>query len=305
MNSLDDSNFKYRRIIIFCGAPGDIQYTLELYEKYSELCEVSLFITNVKEIHDYIKSINIKLKRLVFIPYNKNLSLRKPWIWEKEKNRIRNLYNQYFKSIKNHNIYLFSNHHDWIIFFFLSKLYSNNYIHYIDYYRSGNYFIPSTSMIAGLKRLMYYYITKQRFRFDSKGGCGLHLAFEYEKFNVSKEKPFLIGGEIFEQYAYNPKTFTDSTMAVLIFESNEMNQHKDNRKYREVVIKVAKRIISMGYQIYLKPHPRRGYSSFLDDYTTNIIPGNIPGEFINYNQFHLIIGISSLVLARTASKHPI
>jgi len=53
----------------------------------------------------------------------------------------------------------------------------------------------------------------------------------------------------------------------------------------------------VGYKVYIKPHPYKGYSSFLSKYAVSICDQKIPAELIKTSQFNYIFGINSRSLA--------
>lgn len=56
------------------------------------------------------------------------------------------------------------------------------------------------------------------------------------------------------------------------------------------------------FKVYLKPHPRLGYSDFLKEKIYYIANSNIPAELIDDSSFNMIIGIISSALAYFAEK---
>ena len=52
--------------------------------------------------------------------------------------------------------------------------------------------------------------------------------------------------------------------------------------------------ISSGYNLYVKPHPKAGYSSFLNDFEMDLIPPHIVSELLDVSSFNLVFGVFSV-----------
>jgi len=78
------------------------------------------------------------------------------------------------------------------------------------------------------------------------------------------------------------------------------NNANNIENYEPTIKSIVEVFISNGITLYVKPHPRLGYSTFLDEYDVTILPSYIPGEFIDYHGFSAIVGIVTVAIAKIA-----
>lgn len=289
-----------KNIIIFCSAPADLQYVLAIYDQHKEDAEISIFVTNVEGIYKFIRSLNLNLKKLVFIPYHREFSIKNPISVLKEKTRMNQLYRKHFNETMNHNVYFYSDHHDWITFSITARLSKYNTIYFVDYYNTAHFNRISTGLKEGVLSIIYYFITGIRLRYHKRSDNRLHIWFPYQDYSITKISPPIIKDKIYSKYSY--KSELVDLRSILLFESNEVLSNKII-DYEQTMRSHLKTLVQAGYKIILKPHPRLGYSNFLKQYAIKILPDYIPGEFIDYSNFAAIIGISSFALAKAAERH--
>ena len=67
-------NNSSKKIILFSQAAGDTITILKIYHKYRYSNEISLFVVKNKSIYKFFKRINLKLRRLVFLPLDKSVN---------------------------------------------------------------------------------------------------------------------------------------------------------------------------------------------------------------------------------------
>ena len=290
-----------KNIIMFCQAPADIQYALSIYEREKSKSKISIFCINVEGMYKFLYSLDLKLEKLVFIPYLRNISIKKPHAVIKEKIRIKQIYNKYFKDTMKNKIYIFSHFEDWITFYFLTHLYKKNKVIFIDHYDSA-----SISNLRNRKNtlkdyiilLMYKYLTGIRFNFLEMGGFK-KLEFPYEKYGIKKIESINVDDKIFEKHSY--KNNSSQGNNILLFESDH-SKIKTIEKYNEKTIEIVKELKNKGYKIYLKPHPRLGYSKYLKKYVYKVLPDFIPGEFLDSKKFNAILGLETSALVLHAKR---
>ena len=82
----------------------------------------------------------------------------------------------------------------------------------------------------------------------------------------------------------------------MFFESPTANIDIDN--YESTTKKIFNILFEAEYNIYIKPHPSKGYSKFLNELKINIWDQNLPGELIDIGKFDFAFGINSLSIAR-------
>ena len=68
--------------------------------------------------------------------------------------------------------------------------------------------------------------------------------------------------------------------------------------YRKTTISIINTAIKNDYKVYIKPHPSKGYSDFLDQMDVTIVPALIPAELLEISIFKYVLGINSLSIAR-------
>jgi len=293
-----------KKIILFCQAPADIQYALTIYEREKKRSKISIFCINVEGMYKFLYSLDLKLEKLVFIPYLKNFSFKKPHAVIKEKLRIKQIYNQYFVNIKNSRIYFFSHFCDWITFSFLAKLYNKNEIVFIDHYDSTatisriNFRNKKNSVKDSVILLMYEYLTDIKFNFFILEGAKT-LEFPYEKYNIKKIKLLNVDEKIYRKYSFKIDISQDNP--ILLFES-DYSKNNIFTDYNKKIIEIVKELKNKGYKIYLKPHPRIGFLKPLKKYVYKVLPDFIPGEFIDLKKFNAILGLETNALVSHAKR---
>jgi len=290
-----------KKIIIFCQAPADIQYALTIYEREKSKSKVSIFCINVEGIFKFLSILDLKLDNMVFIPYPKYLSFKRPQTIIKEKLRIKKIYKKYFENIKNNKIYFFSHFYDWITFSFLMKLHRKNEIIFIDHYDSAsisNFRNRKNNLKDSIILLIYKYLTGIRFNFLEMEGIK-KLEFPYEKYGIKRIELTNVDEKIYEKYSY--KIDLSQGNLILLFESDHSKQNTI-KNYNEKIIEIVKELKNKGYKIYLKPHPRMGFSKPLENYICKIVPDFIPGEFINIRNFNAVLGIETVALVSFAKR---
>ena len=293
-----------QNIIIFCQAPADIQYALTIYERNKNHVRISVFCINVEGMYKFIESLNLNLEELVFIPYDFNFYYLKPIQIIKVKRKLALLKTKYFDNIKNRKIYFFSHFFDYMTFFFVSKLCSNNNINFINHYDNAikkNYNRPQKKIKLFITKNIYQFITGINFKFYAFNNS-IILEFTFKDYGIKEIKENILDDNIHSKYTYNVEVNNSKNILLLETDFQKVNNYINYIKTTKQVMQILKQI---GYSIYLKPHPRIGYSRFLDDYIDSIVNADVPAEFINENQFDLVIGIGSSGLAYFANRKKI
>ena len=291
---------KKKEIIIFCGAPADIQYTLHLYEKNVNKADISIFCINVQGMYQFLSSLNLILKQLVFIPYTYGVSIKNPIKVVRERIRLKSLYNRYFFGVKAADIYFFSCLYDWVVYSFLERLIEKNKLLYIDVYNylslNNSFMIKRSWILIKLNLVMLKYISKADIKWFFIEGRREALKFNIDKKNITIIDRPLLNNELYSKYSYSIESNTENNL--LLFECNESDIINYKRKITDIVIDLK----NNGFLIYLKPHPRISNTSSLEKIVDYIIPEYIPGEFINPAIFTVILGVSTVALAKFAKN---
>ena len=290
-----------KKIIIFCQAPADIKYALTIYERNIKNSIISIFCINVEGMHKFIKSLDLDLGKLEFIPYPSKFNIKNIKSILAVKKQIYHYYKKFFHSLVGYEIYYFSSNFDWITFYMLKRIKSNNEIIFINHYDdkvTKNYCTPKISLRSIYTRLMFRFITCIWFDFYSFNRS-LIIRFPYERFNIPQKKNNILEPDIYKKYSYKVENTKMKSVLMLEMDYKKVNIFSN---YKEITIKIIKILKKRGLKIFLKPHPRLGYSEFLNDYNIAIIDGSIPAEFIDETSFDYILGISSSALAYFANR---
>lgn len=282
-------NDNQNRIIIFCQAPSDVQYVLSLYEKHKADRKISVFVINVESIYHYFQSLNLNLESLIFIPYPKNVPLLDFTELIKIRKELKNNYNKYFQNLQEQTVYFFSKYFDWLTAYFVSIIVRSNNVFIIDH--SGETFSGIKKINGPMiiyRKLLFKYLTSINFSFF-KMQSTIMMSFQIENYHIEKKSleldPFVIK-------KYKVTTATNKEKSVLLFENNQ-SAYDFYSDYEHQMTDIVNVLIKYGYKIYLKPHPRQGYSDFLKPSIENILPAEIPGEFFNPDDFSFIAGVDT------------
>ncbi len=286
--------------ILICQASADIYFCLSLYEKFVGKFRIVVLVMNNKNYFTFFKHLALSQCEIVFIPYPKKGTI---YFLEIVKSRIRNFYlfqNQ-LKQIQGADFYFFSLFYDYVGFYFIKHLERRNKGYLIDHYDleytdSGNYTFKAFinwitfSFLAG-KCLKTVYLNQKSTLCYGDGE---------EKFDKLDRKNYQL-----DPTPYSLKV-PSQQRTVLLFESDDLKITftKYPREYEKVMLDIINLLKKEGFKIYLKPHPRLGTSSFLLNHDLEIIPDFIPGEFIEYKSFTLVLGIWSKVIANIANQYP-
>lgn len=293
-----------KNIIIFCQAPADIQYALSIYDKHKENAEISIFCVNVEGMYKFFSGLNLRLQKLVFIPYKQNFSLKNPIHILYEKIRLKKFYKIYFEDLEGNDIYFFSHFHDWITFSLVSKLSRYNTVKFIEHYDDcyANY-LPLQVKI-NLKERIYLFVLKfisnTKIRWLKTNIIRIP-EFLYEEYDIEKKEAPNIGEMLYERYSFKFKNLKNEP--ILLFESDHTNTNSIIN-YENKIMSIVNTLREKGFTIYLKPHPRLGYSKHLKKYISGILPIYVPGEMINIKSFIGILGVETGVIANFANRMP-
>ena len=290
---------KQNRIIIFCQAPADVQYVLFLYEKFKTYRRISIFVINLEGIYNYFQSLKLNLQDLIFIPYPKNVPLKDLIELKKIKKQLKIDYRKYFENLEGLTVYFFSKYFDWLTAYFVSGISKTNKVFIIDHSRDTFTGIMKISgPLITYRKLVYRYLTSINFRF-LKMQSTMMLEFPYKKFNI-EDAPFALEPSVITKYRVT--TETNKVKSILLFENNQ-SDYDFYSDYELTMTSIVELFRESGYIIFLKPHPRQGFSEFLKPFIESILPAEIPGEFFNPDDFSMIVGIDTNAIAFFAKNY--
>jgi hypothetical protein len=274
-----------KKIIIFCQAPANVQYLIDLYENNRE-SQITVVVINVKGVFDFIESLNLELHKLIFVPY-RQFSYSAPITITKERKRLHNLYIEYFFEVRNAHVYFFSIYYDWLTFFFIKELSRYNQVSYFESEsRDDSGYTKKMSLKNILYRTALHYITGIKFNFTIPERN--EIVFDYIKYNIIKESVDT-NSELIQKYLCRQVV---SRKSLLLLETDP-SSYDIFVNYIENLTTVLELIRQYGYDLYVKPHPRLGYSKCVDPFLNELLPSNIPAEFIDISNFKIVIKIES------------
>ncbi len=289
-------------IIILIQAPADIKYAFELYEKHKATARISMYCINVKGMYDFIDSQKLILDNLVFIPYDFKMSYKNPFKLIKVKRKLEEIFKNYFLGIEEQRIFFFSHFFDFLSFFLLARLSSRNEITFINHYDDTiklDYSRAKSSLKLVHKKMILRWATNIDFEFFVFGKK-LIIEFPYYRYNIKQVKKETVEKPVIDKYSYKPKKSKAPKVLFLEMDYKKVNIHKN---YKEITTMLISHVKNIGYELYIKPHPRLGYSKFLNKETNTFVNAAIPAEFIDTKEFDLVIGINSSALAFLAEKN--
>lgn len=286
-------------IIIFCQAPADIQYALSVYNKYKNCSVISIFCIHVEGVYKFLFSLNLDLRKLIFIPYTKGISKREPLHILKERRRLNKLFRKHFINIIGHELYFFSHLYDWVLYGIFAKLYKNNKIYLIDHYgfTSDKFSKVNNTIKLVIDLLIYRFITGIYLDVYTINGSPI-LTLPIFKYNVEKIDVPQDLKEILIKYKQN---IPINPKSILVFDNGTLDKNWIPN-YEQTIISIIHIFIQMNIKVYIKPHPRTGFTKSLKIYA-EILPSYIPGEFLPVENFIGVFGISSTALGKLATVY--
>jgi hypothetical protein len=123
----------------------------------------------------------------------------------------------------------------------------------------------------------------------------------YDKNLVKKSHIEINSAEIIK-YKFNPFLTESNNKKLLFIEQNGENstEFKDYKKDLKLILNS----LLQRYDVYIKPHPRLGYSSVLDSCNVTILDAYYPMELMNLTDFDVVVTVfsSSIASINFASK---
>ncbi len=291
-----------KEIVIFCQAPADVQYALSIYHENKGKADISIFVTNVYGIYRFLKSLKLELKKLIFLPYYAGSSIKKLLKLLQMKYRLSKIYEAHFGEIANARVYFFSHFSDWMAFSLIARLATKNDIYFIDHYDKDTIkgFVPGKGDFKDtIKLIVYQYITNTKLRW-LRSVTGQKIEFLYYNYGIRRKEASRVDEKIYKLYSYTKGNL--KSRSVLLFDGN----HSSNDSivnYDEIISRFADALTKKGFHIYVKPHPRLGYSKILDNCNVDVLPSYVPGEFIDGTEFLAIIGVETVATAKFARNN--
>jgi len=285
-------------VIHFCQAAADVKYILDYYEKNVNE-KLFVVVVNVRMVYDFFCSLRLDRMRLLFVPYSDKFSIKNIAIVVAEKKRLMKVYRENFVSIKKSKVYFYCNYFDWITFFFVNKLIEENKVFFLGHYLGWDEFKKSAVGVKeGIKLFLYYVLTGIKFDLTTYASDNTVLRYAPSGGRITIADAKMPKENIFKKYSFSAIESRCPQKAVLVVDA------QDNpwiSGFREKMISLLIYLKENGYKLYIKPHPRLGYSVEFLEYA-DLSDINIPSEFLDLSAFVAVIGLSSTVLIDAAKK---
>lgn len=284
-----------KEIVIFCQAPADIQYALSIYDKYQGNRTVHFFVIQVKGIYKFLTELKLKNAQVKFIPYP-NLKIKNPKSIIKVRQYIKTNIKRYFRYMTEREIYYFSNSYDWLTFAFIANIAKRNTVFCHDHYAKA---IPCKkesplSIKDLLIILIYFYLTRVFLHYQRVNNRGI-MSFNPDRYGVS-EIDIPVSKDGYIKYAYHIES--NRLRKNILFYESDLSNYKMISSYNETLEEIIDCFTEAGFTIYIKPHPRLGYSNILKECDVQVLPQHVPGEFISHEGFSAIVGIETVAIAK-------
>lgn len=290
------------KIVLFCQAPADVQYVLALYHKNKAKFEIYIICVNVESMFRFLVGLNLKINKLIYIPYSYNFNSFNPFNFFKEKRRLNKLFNTHFNINEPSRIYFFSHFFDWVTFFFVSRLSQIHETYFVDHYDTSslsNFNVNNYSLKKILQLIILYYMSNIKFQFVALSGKP-RIEFPYWKYKIRKIEPPQFDFDLFSTYSYSFQV--NNYPALLIFETNYSNYDTLIRNYLLTMRNILVTLNLKGFKIYIKGHPKNSYSKGLATEICETIPNYIPAEFLKLDSFNAVLGVESVSLANICNR---
>ncbi|KRB57291.1 hypothetical protein [Flavobacterium sp. Root186] len=289
-------------MIVFCQAPADIPYVLSLYEKYKNEEIISIVVINVENVFKFIKSLNLDLDSLVFIPYALK-SFKSPLDIIRERKRIIKLNKKYFDSIADTNVYFFSRFEDWLTSFFLKGLSKRNKIYYLDHYDFSSEFFEKKKLTFKLSiyKLIYFLLTGVDFKLEIIEKIP---ELNYGKYKIERRVP-QVNNEVFQKYQYEIDILQKIEPIVLFFVMPCEPTIYNCESHDEIQLSIVESFKKNNWTVVIKGHPRLGVPENIMNVVDVEIPSYIPAEFLQIKDVKMCVGIITTALAHFATSSDI
>jgi hypothetical protein len=284
--------WKDAEVIIFCQAPADLIYVLNIIERF-KIQKKILITRNTKSLYFFLQKLNLENTWIVHLE-NLTLDLRSLKSIRLNKKIIsETIY--LFSNFKEKKVYFFSTSYDYYTAALVAKLSEKNHVYYYNHYdcltsKVGN---KSFSLVRIIKAKLYQYITNGvKFLHDQHKNFPKFNASLYPIESLTIYKKPVVN----KKYLYTVNTHPN--VLLLISEKEIMSLALNEVDKIYIIVNHFKN----NFKIYYKGHPRLGSSVIVSNWADEIIPDIIPSEFICYKKFEYVIGIGSAALCYPAEK---
>jgi len=210
---------------------------------------------------------------------------------------IREEYGRCLSDLSGADVYYWNNYFDWVSFAFLRRLAERNRLFCCQL--DPSVFTPAritrvkdALLLVGYRILSGVPVTLSRLRRMDY----LIARFPKERYAVRDVQISVDPAAVkrYERAAVSPPG-----RSVLLFETPSPVYGPD---YERRMLTIVTALISAGWHIFVKGHPRLGYSACLDSVDVNVLPHETPAEFIAVDGFAGVLGVSSTCLCTIAER---
>ena len=288
---------------IFVQAAADVAFALSVCDARGPDGDVRLFVVHVESLYRYVKSLDLKNASVFFIPYVLDGIPANPLEVIRRRRLLAAVYRAHFAGRKPSEVIFFCTSFDAVTAYFVTRLSRTSRVSLIDHYHLAEDRLPRWSPRCMALWLLYKAMTGVSFYFcqdDCQGKRCSYTGFEYAKWGI-RSVPLEEIGDV------TPKCRVPlpagGNPAVLFMESNYANS-AEFEDYQSTIEEVVGVLRAHDYRVYIKPHPRLGYSPFLDRLDVTVLPGDVPAEFFDPRTFCATIALDSYGLVRIAGGSP-
>jgi hypothetical protein len=273
-------------MIIFSQAPYDLQFVINLYEKRKDQ-KLFIFVSSRRSNYNFLQELNLNAK-IIFLPY---ISLSSP-LWLMLLPFYLLSLKVFFSFFRNHKVYYFSNVHDLVTSFCIKSLVKNNVINFIDIYKRTLKYEHHINPLRNMLYRLMSIIVNIKIGSIKTGDLWLYHIDPPSKLIKQLPEDFVIP----KKYLWNPEV-NSAKRNVLLFEAKQ-DQNSRFSNYESQLCEVLDYLVQRDYCLYIKPHPRIGHSKFLNSKShIRFLKQDLPAEFIDFDAFHLILGIETTAIA--------
>ncbi len=286
--------------IVFCQASMQTQYVLSVYAKKRQTHRIRIYIIGVTSLHRILRRCCPDSERVISIPYPKlSTSTRNPLHIFRTKQLVSDLIRTHFEGINDAEVYYWENYFDWFTFSFLSGLSNSNKLLCCQLDKSTFTPLTSKSIMERLTLFVYKYLT----------GCPVTLVrtkrmsysiphFPAERYGV-KNCEVTVSPETMSMF--QESVSAPSKKSILLF---EVPSPRHGCEYEGKMRSVIEALLEHGYTVFVKGHPRLGYSAFLDEYSLQYLESSLPAELLSLKGFCGVLGVATTCLATIKTANP-
>ncbi|MGY5354884.1 hypothetical protein [Wenyingzhuangia sp. IMCC45467] len=286
---------KFNRLI-FIQAAADLQHALDIYGKYKGE-NIYICVVNVKLVYEYLLTLPLMNVTLIFYPYIK-FNIKNPLTYLKARKKLELIWLNDFEEREFDTVYFFSRFYDWFTASLIVKLskQERTKVLYYDHYDDASVKNDEVLKILSLegirlrgRAMIHSFISKASFKAKH---AVRNLEFCYDKYQIKKNTP-PSKITIDEEFLFKVKT-SNRKIVLFFISPGEVEMLRESSL--RIIIDLINELRAQNYFIILKGHPRLGNPIKLVPYFDEVIPNNVPSEFISYINVQMTIGIISTAL---------